>query len=265
MWKLQHPRGPARDQRAARAGRPAGPADDDLAGRDPQLLRPGVPGEAGRAAGPLHDALVHSRRRSASSTCSAPSTAAREHSAMVGRVVVMEPADYERWLAGGTARAERWRSSGDAAVPRSTAAAAATAPSATVHAPPLDGVYGQPVPLAGRPERRRRRALHPRLDPAAREAQVVAGLRAGHAVLRGPDRARTRSAGSSIAYIKSLGATGDDAMTQPSAATARPASYLDDGYALALVAADHRPQADRASSTRSRSRSSSSSAAPRPR
>ena len=41
---------PARDQRAARAGGPAGEADDDVAGRDPQLLHPGFPREGGRAA-----------------------------------------------------------------------------------------------------------------------------------------------------------------------------------------------------------------------
>ena len=58
-------------------GRPAGQADDDLAGRDPQLLRPGVPHEAGRAAGPLHLALVRADASRDAITCSAPSTAAR--------------------------------------------------------------------------------------------------------------------------------------------------------------------------------------------
>ncbi len=58
MWELRPSRGQARDQRAARAGGPAGPADDDLAGRDPQLLHSGVPGQAGRGAGAVHVALV---------------------------------------------------------------------------------------------------------------------------------------------------------------------------------------------------------------
>ena len=51
-------KGPARDQRAARAGGPRREADHDLAGRDPQLLRAGFPHQAGRAAGALHHRLV---------------------------------------------------------------------------------------------------------------------------------------------------------------------------------------------------------------
>ena len=49
----------ARDQRAARPGRPAGEADHGLGGRDPQLLRPRLPREGGRRAGALQHALVH--------------------------------------------------------------------------------------------------------------------------------------------------------------------------------------------------------------
>ena len=51
-------RRPARDQRTARARRPRRQADHDFAGRHPQLLRPRVPHEAGRAARPLHRRLV---------------------------------------------------------------------------------------------------------------------------------------------------------------------------------------------------------------
>ncbi len=40
MWKFQHLDGAARDQRAARPGRPAGQADHDLRGRDPHLFVP---------------------------------------------------------------------------------------------------------------------------------------------------------------------------------------------------------------------------------
>ena len=57
--------------------RPRGAADDGVAGRDPQLLHPGLPREAGRGARPLHDDVRSRRPRSASTTCSAPSTAAR--------------------------------------------------------------------------------------------------------------------------------------------------------------------------------------------
>ena len=56
MWKLQHPEGEREINELHVPRRPAGEADHDLRGRDPQLLRPGVPRQAGRAAGPLHDA-----------------------------------------------------------------------------------------------------------------------------------------------------------------------------------------------------------------
>ena len=71
---------PARDRQAARAGGPAGRLVMTSAGRHPQLLRAGVPHQAGRAAGPLHDAVVRRRRRPANTTCSAPSICGTEHS-----------------------------------------------------------------------------------------------------------------------------------------------------------------------------------------
>ena len=103
------PRGQPRDQRAARAGRPADQAATDLRGRDPQ---------------------PSSSRPSASSRTSCPAATPRvwfeatktgtyhlfcaeycgaEHSRMIGRVVVMEPDDYEAWLAGGPAAGRPWR------------------------------------------------------------------------------------------------------------------------------------------------------------
>ena len=88
MWKFQHLNGAARDQRAARAGRPAGEADHDVRGRHPRSLLPGVPREGGRHPGPVHRDLVRGRRSPAAITCSAPSTAARSHSGMIGQVVV---------------------------------------------------------------------------------------------------------------------------------------------------------------------------------
>ena len=50
---------------AARADRPRGQADHDLPGRHSQLLRARVSRQSGRAAGPLHDAVVpgHPTRR----------------------------------------------------------------------------------------------------------------------------------------------------------------------------------------------------------
>ena len=59
MWKVAARRRAARDQRAARADRPAGQADHGLGGRHPQLLHPGVPREGGRDPRPLQLAVVH--------------------------------------------------------------------------------------------------------------------------------------------------------------------------------------------------------------
>ena len=70
-------RRPARDQRAARAGRPAGEADHDVRGRHPRRLRPGVPREGGRRCPAATRTSGSSRPSRAAITCSAPSTAAR--------------------------------------------------------------------------------------------------------------------------------------------------------------------------------------------
>lgn len=69
-----------------------------------------------------------------------------DHSVMGGRFVVMTPADYARWLersdVDGTLAAQ------GAALFRSRGCSGCHGPSATVHAPPLAGLYGSPVPLA---------------------------------------------------------------------------------------------------------------------
>ena len=45
-----------------------------------------------------YSAIWFSRRKSANTTCSAPSTAGRRHSGMIGTVFVMEQAEYQAWL-----------------------------------------------------------------------------------------------------------------------------------------------------------------------
>ena len=103
MWHDAAFRGPSRDQRAARPAGTAGQADDDLAGRDPQLLRPRVPGEAGRAAGPLHHDVVRADAESAATTCSAPSIAARTTRRWgAGSTSWSRPSFEQLALAGGT-------------------------------------------------------------------------------------------------------------------------------------------------------------------
>jgi cytochrome c oxidase subunit 2 len=69
-----------------------------------------------------------------------------DHSAMIGRLTVMEPGDYAAWVkqaaTSGTLAAQ-----GEALFRRVGCSACHSAQSA-VRAPPLEGLYGVPVPLA---------------------------------------------------------------------------------------------------------------------
>ena len=76
MWKTQHANGAREINALACAAGPAGPSSDELAGRHPFLLRPGFPGQEGRAARPRHRHLVPGQQDSAPSRCSAPNIAA---------------------------------------------------------------------------------------------------------------------------------------------------------------------------------------------
>ncbi len=68
------------------------------------------------------------------------------HSAMIGRVVVMRPADYERWLATGeTGRSIVFEGR---RLFHERGCSGCHVGSAAIHAPPLDGIYGRQVPLA---------------------------------------------------------------------------------------------------------------------
>jgi cytochrome c oxidase subunit 2 len=69
-----------------------------------------------------------------------------DHSVMGGAFYILTPADYTRWLQ---------RSGVDASLAvqgealfHSLGCSGCHAPSASVHAPPLEGLYGQPVPLS---------------------------------------------------------------------------------------------------------------------
>lgn len=68
-----------------------------------------------------------------------------DHSRMTGRIVVMEPAEYASWLSrqdvGGTLAAE------GADLFRQLGCSGCHVGQGTVRAPPLDGLYGRPVPL----------------------------------------------------------------------------------------------------------------------
>jgi cytochrome c oxidase subunit II len=70
-----------------------------------------------------------------------------DHARMGGRIVVMEPADYGRWLNTGEARlsmAQRGE-----ALFRQFGCSGCHGVEAAVHAPKLEGLFGRPVPLAG--------------------------------------------------------------------------------------------------------------------
>jgi cytochrome c oxidase subunit 2 len=68
-----------------------------------------------------------------------------DHSRMTGRILVLEPADYELWLArqdvDGTLAAQ------GASLFRQLGCSGCHSPGSTVRAPPLQGLYGNPIPL----------------------------------------------------------------------------------------------------------------------
>ena len=68
------------------------------------------------------------------------------HSEMGGDIVVMEPADYARWLERTPADLTLAAQGGD--LFRSLGCSGCHVDSPVVHAPPLAGVFGSPVPLA---------------------------------------------------------------------------------------------------------------------
>ncbi len=124
-----------------------------------------------------------------------------QHSGMIGRVIVMDPPDYERWLAAGRpsstlveAGEQRFRELGCSGCHMG---------SSIVRAPPLEGVYGKPVPLQSG-----------QVVPAADEgylrdsillpnAQIVAGYEPVMPSFQG--HVTEEELVELIAYIKSLG------------------------------------------------------------
>lgn len=68
-----------------------------------------------------------------------------EHAQMVGRLVIMPPADYARWLEQSDVSASLVAQGAD--LFRRYGCSGCHGPAATVHAPPLAGLYGRPVPL----------------------------------------------------------------------------------------------------------------------
>jgi cytochrome c oxidase subunit 2 len=67
------------------------------------------------------------------------------HSHMIGRVIVMSPADYQNWLIQG-APSETLSQSGERLY-RELGCSGCHSASTIVRAPPLEGLFGKPVPL----------------------------------------------------------------------------------------------------------------------
>lgn len=69
-----------------------------------------------------------------------------QHAQMIGRVVVMQPQEYEKWLKTGE-QTESILRAGERLF-RDRGCSGCHAPNSTVHAPLLEGLYRKPVPLA---------------------------------------------------------------------------------------------------------------------
>jgi cytochrome c oxidase subunit II len=69
-----------------------------------------------------------------------------DHSRMTGDLIVLEPQEFERWLATGTM--PQSLAARGAALFRSLGCSGCHSPSSTVHAPLLDGLFGHSVSLA---------------------------------------------------------------------------------------------------------------------
>ena len=203
MWHVQHSEGRAEINELHVPLGTADQADDDLAGRDPQLLRPGVPGETGRAAGPLHHDVVRAGE-------------GRPLSPVLRRVLRDQPFDHGRLgLRHGAGRVSAMALPGGDGPSMAEQGerlfvqyhcAGCHRGSQTVHAPRLEGVYGRPVPVQQGKEVRFTLADYRYIrDSILRpKSEVVAGYEPVMPSFEGqitePDLLKI------IAYIKSIGA-----------------------------------------------------------
>jgi cytochrome c oxidase subunit 2 len=102
MWKAQHMDGAREINELHVPNRPPGEADHGVGRRHPQLLHPRVPREGRRHSRPPQHDVVHATKPGryhlfCTQYCGT------KHSAMIGWVTAMEPAEYEAWLGGGGA------------------------------------------------------------------------------------------------------------------------------------------------------------------
>jgi cytochrome c oxidase subunit 2 len=128
-----------------------------------------------------------------------------EHSRMIGSVVVMEPRDYEAWMAGGTGGKSMVASGTDLFTSLACVTCHRAAPGVTQRGPSLEGVFGSQVRLAdGRSvvadDNYVRESI---LNPTAK---VVAGYDPVMPTFQG--QVTEEQLTQLIAYVRSLGPTG---------------------------------------------------------
>lgn len=131
-----------------------------------------------------------------------------EHSRMIGSIIVMEPRDYENWMAGGTAGKSMVASGADLFTSLACVTCHRAAPGVTQRGPKLEGVYGSQVKLAdGRTvvadDNYVRESI---LNPTAK---VVAGFDPVMPTFQG--QVTEEQLTQLIAYVRSLGPTGSAA------------------------------------------------------
>jgi cytochrome c oxidase subunit 2 len=145
MWKVQHPGG-QRELNALHV--PAGkPVELIMTSQDVihdffvpafRLKRDLLPGQ--------YETLSFQAERPGTYHLFCAQFCGTDHAAMLGRIVVLPPAEYQRWLArngaGDTLAAEGAR------LFIQYGCSGCHGGHGTVRAPPLDGVYGSPVPLS---------------------------------------------------------------------------------------------------------------------
>ena len=101
MWKFQHLEGQREiNELHVPAGRPV-KMTITLRRRAAQPLFPGVPHQDRRDSRALHGALVRGRPSPGAYHIFCAEYCGTNHSGMIGNVIVMEPAQYQAWLAGG--------------------------------------------------------------------------------------------------------------------------------------------------------------------
>jgi cytochrome c oxidase subunit 2 len=159
-----------------------------------------------------------------------------EHSRMIGSVIVMEPRDYENWLAGGTAGKSMVASGSDLFTSLACVTCHRAAPGITQRGPNLEGVFGSQVKLAdGRAvtadDNYVRESI---LNPTAK---VVAGFDPVMPTFQG--QVTEEQLTQLIAYVRSLGPTGASPAGTPAAAGAAnaPSAPTDTNKPLATTGA----------------------------